>query len=78
MSFRNLLDYMSKRFRVTDIFHKKSGDKSSQTVQWQNQMFDYRAHYESQPSVSVDFLRVVQFHVLAHLANDKVVYKFLS
>ena len=34
--------------------------KSSQTVRWQNQMFDYRAHYESQPSVSVDFLRVVQ------------------
>ena len=24
-------------------------------------MFDYRAHYESQPSVSVDFLRAVQF-----------------
>ena len=27
----------------------------------QNRMFDYRAHYESQPSVSIDFLRVVQY-----------------
>ena len=35
--------------------------KSSRTVRWQNQMFDYRAHCESQPSVSADFLRVVQF-----------------
>ena len=28
-------------------------------------MFDYRAHYESQPSVSVDFLRVVQLRAVA-------------
>ena len=55
--------------RVIDIFLELSGDKiftnapvtkSSQTVREQNQMFDYRAHSESEPSVSVDFLRVVQ------------------
>ena len=56
--------------RVIDIFHEQAGDriftnrpgtKSSQTVRWQNQMFDYRALYEIQLQVSVDFLRVVQF-----------------
>ena len=56
--------------RVIDIFHEQAGDKiftngpgtkSSQTVRWQNQMFDYRALYEIQLSVSVDFLRVVQY-----------------
>ena len=55
--------------RVIDIFHEQAGDKmftngprtkSSQTVRWQNQMFDYRAPYEIQLQVSVDFLRVVQ------------------
>ena len=35
--------------------------KSSQTGRWHYQMFDYRAHYESHSSVSVYFLRVVQF-----------------
>ena len=38
------------------MFH----EQVSRTVRCQNQMFDYRALYESQPSVSVDFLRVVQ------------------
>ena len=33
-------------------------------------MFDYRAHYESQPSVSVDFLRVVQWYLLFCLTYD--------
>ena len=56
--------------RVIDIFHEQAGDKiftnrpgtkSSQTVRWQNQMFDYRALYEIQFQVSVDFLRVVQY-----------------
>ena len=51
------------------IFHEQAGDKmftngprtkSSPTVEWQNQMFDYRALYEIQLQVSVDFLRVVQ------------------
>ena len=55
--------------RVIDFFHELSRDKIftnapvtkfSQTVRGQNQMFDYRAHSESHPSVSVDFLRVVQ------------------
>ena len=55
--------------RVIDIFHEQAGDKifinsprtkSSQTVRWQNQMFHYRALYEIQFQVSVDFLRVVQ------------------
>ena len=43
--------------RVIDIFHEQAGDKIRCLII----MFDYRAHYESQPSVSVDFLRVVQF-----------------
>ena len=53
---------------VIDIFHEQAGvkiftdpaSKSSQTVRWKNQMFDYRALYEIQLQVSVDFLRVVQ------------------
>ena len=35
--------------------HKQARDKSSQTIRWQNQMFDYRALYEIQLSVSLDF-----------------------
>ena len=47
---------------LSTFFTNRSVTKSSQTVRWQNnQIFDYRALYESQPSVSVDFLRVVQF-----------------
>ena len=55
--------------RVIDIFHEQAGDKiftnrpgtkSSQTFRWQNQMFDYRALYQIQLSVSIDFLRVLQ------------------
>ena len=45
---------------LSTFFTNSQVTKSSQTVRWQNQMFDYRAHYESQPSVSVDFLRIVQ------------------
>ena len=50
--------------------HKRSKDKiftngprtkSSQTVWWQNQMFDYRALFEIQLQVSVDSLRVIQY-----------------
>ena len=47
--------------RVIYIFHEQVGDKVFTNCSVTNQMFDYRAHYESQPSVSVDFLRVVQF-----------------
>ena len=52
--------------RVIDIFHEQAGvkiftntpaSKFSQTVRWQNQMLDYRAPYEIQLQVSVDFLR---------------------
>ena len=68
--------------RDIDIFHGLSGDKifmnwpvtkSSQTVRWQNQMFDYRAHSESWPSVSIDFLRVVQLEwvFMKHYAPSK-------
>ena len=39
----------------------KSYGNFSPFVRGQNQMFDYRALSESQPSASVDFLRVVQF-----------------
>ena len=48
---------------LSTFFTNRSVTKSSQTVRWQNQMFDYRALCESQPSDSVDFLRVVQLHV---------------
>ena len=63
--------------RVIDFFHEQAGDKmftngprtkSSQTVRWQNQMFDYRALYEIQLQVSVDFLRVVQSRLLRIIA----------
>ena len=60
----------SKRFKsCRHFFHEQTGvkiftnrpaSKSSQTVRWQNQMFDYRALYEIQLQVSADFLRVVQ------------------
>ena len=46
--------------RVIDNFRPAS--KSSQTVWWQNQMFDYRALLEIQ--LSVDFLRVMQSSTL--------------
>ena len=46
---------------LSTFFTNRPVTKSSQTVRWQNQMFDFRALYESQPSVSVDFLRVVQY-----------------
>ena len=52
--------------RVIDIFTfcpKCLGTKSSQTVRWQNQMSDYRAHSEIQPSATVDFLRAVRCRV---------------
>ena len=39
-------------------------------------MFDYWAHYESQPSVSVDFLRVVQFYL--HFQWNVTPYDLLS
>ena len=46
--------------RVIDIFSRiftnRPASKSSQTVRWQNQMFDYRALYEIQLQDSVDFL----------------------
>ena len=49
---------------LSTFFTNSPVTKSSQTVRWQNQMFDYRAHYESQPSVSGDFLRVVQYNAV--------------
>ena len=45
---------------LSTFFTNSPVSKSSQTVRWQNQMFDYMAPYESQPSVSVHFLRAVQ------------------
>ena len=42
--------------RVIYIFHEQAGDKIFTNCPCQNQMFDYRAHDESQSSVSVDFL----------------------
>ena len=62
---RKILWKYSKRFKsyrhFSTFFTNRSVSKSSQTVRWQNQMFDYRALYEIQLQVSVDFLRVVQY-----------------
>ena len=49
-----------QNLELDKIFTNSLRTKSSQTVRWQNQMFDYRALYEIQLQVSVDFLRVVQ------------------
>ena len=49
---------------LSTFFTNSPVTKSSQTVRWQNQMFNYRALYESQPSVSIDFLKVVQYNLL--------------
>ena len=51
-----ILSKYSKRFKT--FFTNRPASKSSQTVRWQNQMFNYRALLEIQ--LSVDFLRVVQ------------------
>ena len=59
-----ILSKYSKRFKsyrhFSTFFTNRPASKSSQTVRWQNQMFDYRALYEIQFQVSVDFLTVVQ------------------
>ena len=58
------------------FFTNRPGTKSSQTVRWQYQMFDYRALYESQPSVSVDCLRFVQCPVREDIGMEpKVAWK---
>ena len=59
------LSNYSKRFKsyrhFLTFFTNRPASKSSQTFRWQNQMtFDYRALYDIQLQVSVDFLRVVQ------------------
>ena len=41
-------------FRIINIFHEQAGDKILSNCR-QNQMFDYRAHFESQLSVSDEF-----------------------
>ena len=46
--------------RIIDIFHEQAEDKIFTNCPVTNQTFDYRALFESQPSVLVDFLRVVQ------------------
>ena len=85
--YANFYQTTPNGLRVIDIFHELSGDKiftnalvtnPSQTVRGQNKTFDYRSHSESQPSVSVDFLRVVQSvpnpDILINLLpeNDKI------
>ena len=42
--------------RVMDIFHEQSGDKIFTNYPVTKSNVDYRALYEIQPSVSVDFL----------------------
>ena len=52
---------ISNGLELSTFFTIMPVTKSSQTVRWQYQTLYCRALYESQPSVSVDFLRVVQF-----------------
>ena len=59
-----ILSNIPNSLELSTFYTNRPVTKSSQTVRWQNQMFDYRALYESQPSVSVDFLRVVQLTIL--------------
>ena len=68
-AYANFYQNIPNGLRVIDIFHEQAGDKIftnrpgtkfSQTLRWHNQLFDYRALYEIELSVSVDFLRVVQ------------------
>ena len=47
---------------LSTFFTNRSVTKFAQTVRGQNQIFDYRALYESQPSVSVDFLGSCNLH----------------
>ena len=58
-----ILSKYSKRFKsyrhFSTFFTNRPASKSSQTVRWQNRMFDYRALLEIQ--LPNDFLRVVQF-----------------
>ena len=68
-----MLSKYSKRFRVIDIFYEQFGDKIFTNCPVTKSMFDYKAHYESQPSVSVYFLRVVQlcpFSMLQVTSNN--------
>ena len=57
-----ILSKYFKRFKsyrhFSTFFTNRPASKSSQTVRWQNQMFDYRALLEIQ--LSIHFLRVVQ------------------
>ena len=68
-AFAKFYQNIPNGLRVIDIFQEQAGvkiftnrpgTKSSQTVRWQNQMFDNRALYGIQLQVLVDFLRVVQ------------------
>ena len=61
-AYAKFYQIIPKGLELSTFFTNMLVTKSSQTVRWQNQMFDYRALYESQPSVSDDFLRVVQFY----------------
>ena len=66
MRKQNFSQNIPNGLRVIDIFHEQAGDKIFTNCPVTKSMFDYRALYESQPSVSVDFLMVlfdsVQFH----------------
>ena len=82
MRMQNLSKY-SKRFKscrhFSTFFTNRSASKSSQTVRWQNNMFDYGALYEIQLQVSVDFLRVVQWptqenRLLSNLYQSQTIY----
>ena len=87
-AYANFYQNIQNGLRVIDIFHEQAGvkiftntpaSKSSQTVWWQNQMLDlYRALYEIQLQVSVDFLRVVQFRESDGFTESTVEFRMYS
>ena len=56
--------------RVIDNFHEQAGVKIFTNCPVTKSMFDYRALYEIQLQVSVDFLRVMQFT----FSNSQIMY----
>ena len=61
---RKILSKYSKRLKVIDIFHEQVSDKIFTNCPVTKSNVVCRTLYESQPSVSVDFLRVVQFRLI--------------
>ena len=69
MRMQNFIKIFQTVKELSTFYMNRPASKSSQTVRGQNQMFDYRALYEIQLQVSVDFLRVVHFLICCNKAS---------